>query len=103
MQQSAWKYALSIGEYWPEGSQENFIHCSFKEQVLTSANKYFKGQSELIVLEIDFKKVEEDLKIESNVVSGDRYPHLYRKLKTSEVRAEHTLTPSEDGTFQSFL
>ena len=66
----AWVEAQSRGEYRAESLEtEGFIHCSTLPQVLKSANKFFGGQTGLLLLWIDSEKVESEIKYE--LAAGD--------------------------------
>ena len=71
-----WEKAIEKGFY--AGSKvdisDGFIHFSTKEQLLTTAKKHFKGQKNLILIEVDAKTLQ--VKWEPSR-GGDLFPHLY--------------------------
>ena len=55
--QAEWEKALRTGEYThPSLESEGFIHCSKASQILWVANRFYRGNSNLILLQIDAKK-----------------------------------------------
>lgn len=61
-----WSQAQKEKIYAPETlKEEDFIHCSYEEELGESANRYFEGQDALYILEIDPQKVEAEIKYEA--------------------------------------
>jgi uncharacterized protein (DUF952 family) len=56
---------------------EGFIHLSGLHQVLRTANKYYRGKSGLVLLEIDESRLDEKIIREDLTGSGDIFPHSY--------------------------
>ena len=54
---------------------DGFIHFSTIEQLVTTARKHFKGQKNLILIEVDAKTL--PVKWEPSR-GGDLFPHLYK-------------------------
>ena len=53
-----WKTALEVGLYTAASlAAEGFIHCSMPEQILGVANRYFSGDTGLVLLWIDSEKL----------------------------------------------
>lgn len=95
-----WKEAKNVGEYQPEGfARENFIHCSYRHQLLTVANRFYRGQNELVVLLIDSSKINDSV-IEENLEGGtELYPHLYGVLSIEAVSNAIAFPCNMDGSF----
>ncbi len=89
-----------MGEYKPEGfAREQFIHCSYRHQLLTVANRFYHGQDGLVVLLIDSTKINSKL-IEENLEGGtELYPHLYGVLPTNAVSKAIAFPCNADGNF----
>ncbi len=81
-----WNLAQSKGEYEPrQFAKEGFIHCSHGHQLEAVFQKFFRGQQNLVVLEIDSDAVECEV-IEENLEGGaELYPHIYGKLSLKAV------------------
>lgn len=87
---------------------ERFIHCSSETQVEATANRYFRGRRDLVLLVIDPLGVEAPVRWEPPIdpqtgardtASGVRFPHVYGRIPRSAVVATHALTPDADGRF----
>lgn len=91
-----WEAAWNAQVY--EGSEfdraDGFIHFSTAAQAQETAAKHFRGQNDLVVLEIEADDLGEALKWEPSR-GGDLFPHLYGALPASLVRgvAEAPLDP----------
>jgi len=82
-----WEAANAAGRF--DGSAadlaDGYIHFSTGAQAQATAAKWFAGQADLVVLEIEADDLP-DLKWEP-ARGGDLFPHLYRPLETALVRA----------------
>ena len=89
-----------IGEYSPPTfSDEGFIHCSYADQVIAVAKRYYLGQDGLVLLEIDRSSLDCQV-IDENLIGGDElYPHIYGRLPMSAVVDIHAFPCRKDGTF----
>jgi uncharacterized protein (DUF952 family) len=90
----AWKEAIIAGQYTaPSLESEGLIHCSTYSQVLPVAEKYYKGQSGLVLLVIDPKRLASDLKWEPpaegapppGVRAGETFPHIYGPINLDAI------------------
>ena len=95
-----WEEAKTFGEYKSQGfAQENFIHCSYRHQILTVANRFYRGQDELVILLIDSSKINDSV-IEENLEGGtELYPHLYGVLPIDAVSNAIAFPCNIDGSF----
>ena len=105
---TAWEEAQAKGEYRADSlTTEGFIHCSTLSQVLPVANNFYKGQSGLILLEIEPTLLSQDLKWEPpsggapppGVPVGDQFPHIYGPINLNAVLKVVDLESKPDGTF----
>lgn len=73
-------------------SEVGFIHCSYYDQVLSSADRFYAGvnPAELVVLVIDPARLEADL-IAEPAGNGEMFPHIYGPLNPSAVVATRRL------------
>ncbi len=98
---SDWEAARQKGYYEVASLQEEgFLHCSKKEQVAATANRIFKGQQGLVLLEIDRAKVRADIREENPKDAQNLYPHIYGRLNLDAVVTVHPFPPKADGTFE---
>jgi uncharacterized protein (DUF952 family) len=86
-----WEAAQASGMYAaPSLKNEGFIHCSKREQVLDTADNYFRGHQDLVLLCIMPEKLQADLKYENP--SGKHssndfglFPHVYGPINPEAV------------------
>jgi uncharacterized protein (DUF952 family) len=97
-EQPFWDAAQASGEYRvPSLDAEGFIHLSTRVQFVATANRYYVGRHNLILLEVDESSLE-DLRYEVST-NDELFPHLYGTLAISSVIRTHIFLPSLDGTF----
>jgi uncharacterized protein (DUF952 family) len=92
--------AASAGSYAPAAfAREGFIHCSYEHQVAAVANRIFKGQQNLVVLEIDPEKTSHRI-VDENLEGGaELFPHIYGRLPMSAVTRTHDFPCDASGQF----
>lgn len=92
-----WAARPSHDEYRdPSLVEEGFIHCSYHHQVAGVLRRFFSGQRELVVLEIDPTAIKEEVRVEDLPGEGETFPHVYGVIpSTAIVDVHHDL--------QSFL
>ena len=97
-----WLEALDEGNYRaPSLEIEGFIHCSRSDQLLEVANSIYRDIPDLLLLWIDPKKVNADIKYEQGSErTNQRYPHIYGPLNLDAVLAISDFAPGTDGVFQ---
>jgi uncharacterized protein (DUF952 family) len=95
----AWQAAQKQAEYRGDTlDTEGFIHCSKQEQVLQTANRYYAGRQDLLLLWIDPQRVKAEICWEA---SGDQvFPHIYGPLNLDAVVAAFDFHPDGDGQFR---
>jgi uncharacterized protein (DUF952 family) len=90
----------SHGDYEPEQfATDGFIHCSTPEQLLPVANLRFRGQLELVLLEIDTDLVTPEIRYENLEGGLKLFPHIYGQLERKAVVRVREFTPGLDGFF----
>jgi len=75
---------------------EGFIHCSHAEQVARVANQFFALESQLIVLEIDPKRLTSPVRDE-DPGCGEKFPHVYGPVDRSAITRTHSLARDHLG------
>lgn len=87
-----WKRAQSQRFYRaPSLDTEGFIHCSKKNQVAATAQRFFKGQKDLVVLCIDTKSLASEIKMElpshptASPVGPEVFPHVYGVINVDSI------------------
>jgi uncharacterized protein (DUF952 family) len=74
---------------------DGFIHCSELRQVVTVANRFYAGQSGLVLLCIEVDRLQPELRYEA--ADGDEFPHLYGALNLDAVVGVVDFEPSPAG------
>ncbi|MCW5910781.1 MAG: DUF952 domain-containing protein [Cyclobacteriaceae bacterium] len=63
---------------------EGFIHCCTQQQVEGVLSRYFKGQTGLLMLEIDESKLQPGLRFEKST-NDELFPHVYGAINKSAI------------------
>jgi uncharacterized protein (DUF952 family) len=103
-----WTSARQSGAYTaPSLESEGFIHCSTDRQVLEVANAFYRGRTDLVLLVIDDKRVESQVKWEApagppakGISRSDVFPHIYGPINLDAVASVLEFKPDPvTGTF----
>lgn len=98
--------AVARGSYAPTSLRdEGFIHCSTLAQVIDTANRFYRRQCGLVVLQIDESRLKPELKYEPPTMkqgesAGELFPHLYGELNIDAVVKMVELRCEADGSFR---
>src|SRR5262245_29747784 len=88
---SDWEAALAEGQYVMSTrgvtlAEEGYIHCSFPEQVVATANRYYGDLERLLVLTVDTERVPSEIVVElPHPDAPEPYPHVYGPIPVSAV------------------
>ncbi len=94
-----WQTAKVVGQYRAESlKSEGFIHFSRPDQAVDTANRYYAGRRDLLLLWVDPQELTADLRWESS--HGDLYPHLFGPLNFEAVLQVMPFIPEDDGVFR---
>jgi uncharacterized protein (DUF952 family) len=94
-----WEAVAETGEYRPASLEaEGFIHLSTAAQIVETANRFFRGQPDLLLLRIAPERLSAPLRWEDLYGHGS-FPHLYGPLDCDAVTTVLPLKPEADGTF----
>ncbi|MBI5953425.1 MAG: DUF952 domain-containing protein [Chloroflexi bacterium] len=96
-----WLEAQKRGEYVAASLQsEGFIHCSTGKQVLHVANAFYRGRTDLVLLQIDEAKLNSGVKWEPPAgppapghFPTDLFPHVYGPINLTAVFAVFDFPP----------
>ena len=81
-----WQKATQQGFYEAESlAAEGFIHASKEEQVSGVLERYFKDQTELILLHIDEHKLTSPFAYEFSSSVNEAFPHIFGRLNLDAV------------------
>lgn len=84
-QRQQWTTAKNIGTYRSNTlDSEGFTHCSTAAQVVGSANRFFKDQTDLVILVIHRDLVKSEIRDEGTE-SSNLFPHIYGELNIDAV------------------
>jgi uncharacterized protein (DUF952 family) len=98
--------AVARGTYAPSSLRdEGFIHCSTIAQVIDTANRFYRGKDDLVLIHIDESRLKAELKYETPAMmhgesASELFPHLYGELNVDAVVRIVELRCEADGSFQ---
>lgn len=78
--------------------EEGFIHCSFPDQVQATADRYYRGRDDIVLLRIDPERLDPgvDVVVEE-ARSGERFPHVYGPIPVVAVASVQPVPIGPDG------
>jgi uncharacterized protein (DUF952 family) len=81
--QAEWQTALALESYRGSADdvRDGFIHFSFAHQVAATADKYFRGRTDLVLVAVNAQALGSALRHEASR-GGALFPHLYAELPT---------------------
>ena len=82
----------------PSLAREGFIHFSEREQVETTAARFYASCETLLVVRVDTKRLLAELRYEE--ADGECFPHLYGVLNLEAVGAEGEMLRDKDGQYR---
>lgn len=91
LKKSEWQEAVIRGVYEPASLRhEGFIHCSTIEQTAATVSRFFRGQTDLVLLNIDPQRLAAELRYEPPADPKDDradqlFPHIYGPLNLDAV------------------
>ncbi len=98
---AAWTAAQRAGAYVaPSLATAGFIHLSGEHQWLATANRFYRGQRDLLLLVIDPARLTAPVRWEDGAPpapDGAQFPHLYGPLALAAVAAALPLPVDADG------
>lgn len=103
---AAWIDATRSGSYAAGSLQsEGFIHCSTAEQILPVARRFYRGQTGLVLLMIDARRLSAEVKWEraaapQGLAEGGTFPHVYGQIELGAVVQTFDFEPNSDGEFK---
>jgi glutathione S-transferase len=97
-----WTAAFAVGEYTMSTrgvtlEQEGFIHCSTRDQIQDTANRFYGDLDQLVVLTIDPQLVPSPIVFEPPAPDVDvLFPHIYGPLPIAAVNLASAWLRSPD-------
>ncbi|OYP37983.1 DUF952 domain-containing protein [Rhodopirellula sp. MGV] len=98
---SEWETAEQGGAFSGCGIDidDGFIHLSAAPQVAGTLNRYFAGQTGLLLVSVDTQALGKTLRWEPSR-DGELFPHVYGEIPMAAVVAVHPLTVDEAGNHE---
>jgi uncharacterized protein (DUF952 family) len=94
-----WEPAIAAGCYRAASlDSQGFIHASRPEQAITTANRFFAGAADLLLLWIDPQRLMAPLVFEP--ADDESFPHIYGALNLDAVVQVCEFQPEADGVFR---
>lgn len=95
-------WAADASYYKPfDFEREGFVHLSTRLQVLATAQRYYAGRSDLVLLAIDTNALEKDV-IYENLLGGEElFPHYYATVPRAAVLKSGALVLGREGCFST--
>jgi uncharacterized protein (DUF952 family) len=99
-----WQQYATKSHYYNESLKtDGFIHCAKAEQLIQVLNSFFKGQENLVILEIDTLGLAEgSLKVEppfETPMAPIEFPHIYAEVPIEAITKSIEIDAEKDGTF----
>ncbi len=93
-----WQAASAAGEYGggAQDAADGFIHFSSSAQLAGSAERYWHGKDDLVLITVDSERLGPALRWETSR-GGALFPHLYGQLAVADVARVVTLEMTADG------
>ena len=99
-EQPVWNAAKTESTYRVASlNDEGFIHLSTRSQFVLTASRYYRGRTDLVLLEVDEVRLPDGaLRYESST-NDELFPHLYAELPVNAVIRVHMFGPDDEGLF----
>ncbi len=97
-----WSRAERTGSgYVPDDfGRDGFVHCSAAHQVVDTANLYYRGRRDLVLLEIDAGALGDALVWEAGTGGrAELFPHVYAPIDPGAVVSVRRVEPDAGGRF----
>ena len=96
-----WLKAVEEGSYAADSlAGQGFIHCSTPAQISEVANRYYRGQTGLVLVCIDSGRVQPEIHHENLEGGVELYPHIYGPLNLDAVVKVIEIESGEHGYFK---
>ena len=97
---SDWRQTQECGYFASADlAAEGFIHISELHQVLRTANKYYRGKTGLVLLEIDATLLDQNIIREDLTGSGVCFPHSYAPIPIRAIVRHFDFAEEGGGGF----
>jgi uncharacterized protein (DUF952 family) len=102
---SEWERAAAAGVYDRSTigrslAEEGFIHCSFATQVAATADRFYRGRDDVVLVRIDPGLLDADVRVEEVPGTSEAFPHLYGPLPLAAVVWAEPVPLGADGRLE---
>jgi uncharacterized protein (DUF952 family) len=80
--------------------EEGFVHLSYADQVVGTADRFYRDLADAVVVEFDRAALGAAVIDEDSYGSGQRFPHLYAPVPVAAAVAIHPLSRGADGRYR---
>ena len=100
-----WEAAQQAGDYRRSTAdrsleEEGFIHCSTAAQLRGTADAFYRGRADVVLLTIDPERLSSPVLVEVPPDRPDGFPHIYGPIDLEAVVAVTPLALSPEGTLE---
>ncbi len=101
-----WEAAVAAGESYRRSTighsldDVGYIHCSFGHQVQRTADAYYAGRDDVVLLTVDPARLSSEVRVEMVEGAGEEFPHVYGPLDLDAVVSVLPLVLRNDGSFE---
>lgn len=96
-----WEAATKRGEYRPASlAGDGFVHASTAYSVPVPANLFYRGRRGLVLLAIDQRRLDSEIRWEEPQPTVEAFPHIYGPVNVDAVVAVEPFDPGADGSFE---
>ncbi len=96
-----WERARARGSYERSTidtslADEGFVHCSFAHQVQATADRYYRGRDDIVLLVVDPDRLDAEVRVEE-ASNGEGFPHVYGPIPVDAVTSARPVPMGPDG------
>lgn len=77
-------------------AEEGFIHCSFADQVQATADRFYAGRHDVVLLRLDTDRIAAPIRVEA-VPGGEVFPHVYGPIPVAAVVRADAVPVDDEG------
>jgi glutathione S-transferase len=78
-------------------AEEGFVHCSFSEQLQATADRFYAGRRDVLLLAIDPARLDAPVVVEAAPGTDERFPHVYGPIPVEAVVWAQPIPLRPDG------
>ena len=100
-----WEAARAAGDPYRRSTvgvsleEQGFVHCSFAHQVQATADRFYAGRDDVVLLVVDPSLLTSRVEVEPGAGPGtEEFPHVYGPIDLLAVLAALPAPPAPDGT-----